>query len=108
MPRSIQYNDVIYTIGWMHGFLIDFNQWDENWVYYIAQKEKIILTNEHWEIINLIRNHYKEHNEVIRVRLLTSQMDIEISHFYSLFNRKEYLAHKMAGLSKELSKTISC
>jgi tRNA 2-thiouridine synthesizing protein E len=44
------------------GFLLDFYSWDENFAKGMAPKTKIThgLTKDHWDVINSIRNGYKE------------------------------------------------
>ena len=44
------------------GFLQEIEQWDENFVEGMAEKVQIVggLTSKHWDIINYIRNTFKE------------------------------------------------
>ncbi|MGM0569164.1 TusE/DsrC/DsvC family sulfur relay protein [Marinobacter sp.] len=43
------------------GFLEDARQWDENIAITIAAESGITLTDDHWEIIWLLREFYKNH-----------------------------------------------
>lgn len=43
------------------GFLEDAWQWDESVAAKIASESDIALSQEHWEIIQLLRNFYKKH-----------------------------------------------
>ncbi len=43
------------------GYLRNMDDWSEDIAAYIAHKENIALTEEHWEVIRFIRQYYKEH-----------------------------------------------
>lgn len=42
------------------GYLVDLNQWDNEVARELAEQENISLTPAHWEIINLLRDFYRE------------------------------------------------
>lgn len=44
------------------GFLVDLDDWSPLVADLIAQSESIVLTPAHWEVINLIRRFYLEHD----------------------------------------------
>jgi len=50
------------------GYLLDLDQWSEDFVLVRAEFEELILTDEHWEIINYIRDYYEQNNVQAPVR----------------------------------------
>lgn len=42
------------------GYLINLNDWDKEIAFALARQENISLTFEHWEIINLLQDFYRE------------------------------------------------
>jgi len=42
------------------GYLINLNDWDREIAIALARQENISLTFEHWEIINLLQDFYRE------------------------------------------------
>lgn len=42
------------------GYLNNLEDWSEEVALYLASKEDIVLTDEHWEIIFLLRDFYQE------------------------------------------------
>ena len=43
-----------------HGYLADFNLWNEDIARYFAAQDKLELTIKHWEIIYLMRKFYQQ------------------------------------------------
>ena len=43
------------------GYLAELPQWSEGIARKLAAEEDIALTDEHWEVIHLLRNHYRLH-----------------------------------------------
>ena len=42
------------------GFIDDFNNWNEAWVRHVQTTEDIEkLTEEHWKVINVLQDYYK-------------------------------------------------
>lgn len=50
------------------GYLIEPQEWDENLAKQIAKNEKIELTEQHWVIINFIRDYYEDFQSVPELR----------------------------------------
>jgi tRNA 2-thiouridine synthesizing protein E len=44
------------------GFLIRLEDWNEQIAEVIAEQEGITLTQEHWDVINYLRDEYINHN----------------------------------------------
>ncbi|HED33276.1 MAG TPA: TusE/DsrC/DsvC family sulfur relay protein [Gammaproteobacteria bacterium] len=50
------------------GYLLDLDEWSENFVTVRAEEEGLELTSEHWEIIRYIREYYELNNVQAPVR----------------------------------------
>lgn len=44
------------------GFLVNMDDWNENVASVIAESEGITLTQEHWDVINYLRDEYLNNN----------------------------------------------
>ncbi|MCL4725659.1 MAG: TusE/DsrC/DsvC family sulfur relay protein, partial [Rhodocyclaceae bacterium] len=53
------------------GYLTDINEWNEDVAKVLAQNENIDMTEQHWEVINFLREYYNEFQIAPAVRVLT-------------------------------------
>ena len=53
------------------GYLIDLSAWNEQLADLIAKDEEIDMTDEHWEVVNFLREYYDEYQIAPAVRVLT-------------------------------------
>ena len=51
------------------GFLLDHNAWEETIAEQFAKDDGLNLTEDHWEVINFIRDHFRKHNKAPDARL---------------------------------------
>ncbi|EXI61556.1 sulfur relay protein TusE [Mannheimia granulomatis] len=56
------------------GYLQNLDDWSEQLAIKIAEKEQITLTEEHWEIIWLVRDFYQEYKTSPAIRMLVKAM----------------------------------
>lgn len=63
------------------GYIQDLDQWSEGFAIGQAAKEGLELTDEHWDVIRLLRNHYEEHGVQIEVRKM-------IKHFAKAWGKE--------------------
>lgn len=54
------------------GYLANMADWDQSVAEYLAQRQNIVLTAEHWEIINLLREFYLKFNASPSIRTLVN------------------------------------
>lgn len=54
------------------GYLANLSDWDPSVAEYLAQRQNIVLTPEHWEIINLLREFYLKFNASPSIRTLVN------------------------------------
>ena len=50
------------------GYLLDLDEWSEDFVHVRAQEEELNLTDEHWQVIRFIRTFYDQHGVQAPVR----------------------------------------
>lgn len=90
------------------GYLLDSTLWNESLAAYIAEKEAIILSEEHWQVIHFVRDFYEEYNTSPAIRALVKALEkkygkekISSRYLYRLFPKgPAKQATKIAGLPK--------
>ena len=90
------------------GFLWDRNQWDPSLAAHIATREGIHLSDDHWEVLTLVREYYEAHRLFPPNRVLVSKMRDAYGpqkgssiHLMQLFTGKPAkLIAEIAGLPK--------
>ena len=64
------------------GYLLDLEEWCEDFVQVRAQEEQLNLTDEHWEVINFIRDFHDLHGVQAPVRDM-------IKHFKKIWGKEK-------------------
>jgi len=85
------------------GFLVNPEDWDEEVAKFLAKKEESLenLTEEHWAVINYIRNYYLENKLAPMVRTVCKTTGLPLKKIYELFpSGPAKGACKLAGLPK--------
>lgn len=90
------------------GYITDVGAWSEDIAKMIAQAEGINMTEEHWEVINFLREYYNEYQIAPAVRVLTKAVAKKLGpekgnnkYLYELFPYGPgKQACKIAGLPK--------
>jgi len=52
------------------GYIVNLDEWSEDFAYALARKEGLDLTDEHWEIIRYIRDFHDRNNVQPNVRAM--------------------------------------
>lgn len=52
------------------GYLLNLDDWSEDFAYAQAHEEGLQLTAEHWEVIRFLRGYYQEHGVQAQVRVM--------------------------------------
>ena len=52
------------------GYLIEPLQWTEEVARVLAERQKIELTDEHWDVIRYLRDYYRDHGVQAQVRAM--------------------------------------
>jgi len=56
------------------GFIEDISQWTLGLANFLAAEEKVEMTDEHWEVVNFLRDYYNEYQIAPAIRVLVKQM----------------------------------
>ena len=56
------------------GYLTDIGQWTPELAGLIAKSEQIEMTDDHWEVVNFLREYYEEYQIAPAVRILVKEM----------------------------------
>jgi TusE/DsrC/DsvC family sulfur relay protein len=93
--RQLELND--------EGFLTDPQQWDKSVAEVLAKAEEGLenLSEEHWAVINFIREHYEQTSLAPMVRSICKTTGLPLRRIYELFpSGPAKGACKLAGLPK--------
>jgi TusE/DsrC/DsvC family sulfur relay protein len=84
------------------GFIQDPDQWDESVAKALAKTEDVSeMTEEHWKLVNYLREYYLEFNMAPMIRKLCKQTGFPLKKVYELFpSGPAKGACKVAGLPK--------
>ncbi len=91
-----------------HEYLANLDDWSEPLAEHIASLENIEMTDNHWEVVNFVRNFYKEYKTSPAIRMLVKAMAKELGedkgnsiYLYKLFPKgPAKQATRIAGLPK--------
>ena len=90
------------------GYITDISLWSRELAIQIAEEENIEMDNDHWEVVNFLRNYYEEYQIAPAVRVLTKAikrtLGVEKGNSKYLYELFPYgpakQACKIAGLPK--------
>jgi len=85
------------------GFLADPQQWDAEVAKHLAKAEEGLdhLSDEHWAVINFIRENYLQTNLAPMVRSICKSTGLQLRRIYEIFpSGPAKGACKLAGLPK--------
>lgn len=84
------------------GFMLEPALWDDAVASAIAQEEGIAeMSDDHWKIVNFIRDYWKEHDLAPPVRLVCQECGVSVRQIYKLFTSGPARgACRVAGLPK--------
>ena len=90
------------------GYLANLNDWEKDVATMMAKEDDIELSDDHWEIINFLREYYEEYQIAPAVRVLTKAVGKKLGkdkgnskYLYELFPYGPgNQACKFAGLPK--------
>ena len=104
---ALEMNDTLLATD-AEGYLLNLADWRPEVAARLAEEEKIVLTEAHWEVINFLRDYYAEYQFAPAVRVMTKaigkQLGEEKGNSKYLFELFPYgpakQACKLAGLPK--------
>lgn len=103
----ITYNNSRIAVD-KNGYLLDVNDWIPELAPQLAASENIELTENHWEVVNFVRDFYLEYNTSPAIRALVKAMASKLGadkgnsrYLHRLFPKgAAKQATKIAGLPK--------
>jgi tRNA 2-thiouridine synthesizing protein E len=107
MSYHIEFNNKIIAVD-KAGYLLNVDDWQAELAPIIAAQENIELSENHWEVLNFVRNFYLEFNTSPAIRALVKAMAQSLGaekgnsrYLYRLFPKgPAKQATKIAGLPK--------
>jgi TusE/DsrC/DsvC family sulfur relay protein len=90
------------------GYLVNLADWNKDVAEYIAKTENVNMSEQHWEVVNFLREYYDEYQIAPAVRVLTKAIGKKLGpekgnsqYLYDLFPYgPAKQACKIAGLPK--------
>lgn len=84
------------------GFIQEPEKWNKEVAEDIAKEEADSLMGEdHWKVVNYLRNYYLQYDIAPPIRMLTKQTGLELKYIYKLFPKGPAAGGcKVAGLPK--------
>ncbi|WP_157988773.1 TusE/DsrC/DsvC family sulfur relay protein [Candidatus Erwinia haradaeae] len=73
MDNRLESPDIIERDS--HGYLMFFENWNEDVAKVLAKEEDIKLSLEHWEVVYIVRNFYLEFNFSPTIRMLVKVIE---------------------------------
>ena len=73
------------------GYLLDLNDWSEDFARALARQENLTLTPAHWEVIHFLRQHFHERGVQAQVRVM-------IKHFTQVWGPERGNNHHLHDL----------
>ena len=70
---SYQLNGTTYEHD-EEGYLSNINEWNKELADLIAESEHLDMTEEHWEVVNFLRDYYEEYQIAPAIRVLVKAM----------------------------------
>jgi tRNA 2-thiouridine synthesizing protein E len=104
---GIEVNGTTYETD-EEGYLVNLADWNEDIAKEIAKGENVEMTENHWEVVNFLRQYYDEYQIAPAVRVLTKAIGKQLGeekgnskYLYELFPYgPAKQACKIAGLPK--------
>ncbi len=79
------------------GFLTEYGEWDTDIAKVLAKQIEVDLTDEHWKIINFLREDFKVQGETATSRRVQTVGGVPVKEQFALFPKKP--AKKMAYIA---------
>ena len=67
---TYEYNGTVVETD-EEGYITDISLWTRELAEFIAKDENIDMSDDHWEVVNFLRNYYEEYQIAPAVRILT-------------------------------------
>ena len=93
-----------------NGHLVNADDWSEGLALAIADAEGIEMTEAHWEIVNFVRDYYRQFHMTLALKPLLTEVGKKLGpakgsmkYLYGLFlDKPTRLANKIGGLPRPI------
>lgn len=106
MNYGFPLNDRVYEID-ADGFLLNLDDWDAEVGEFLAYLDDLVLSDAHWEIIDIVRDYYRRYGISPEINVLLAQMKKKLGpdkgkpiYLLSLFPNGAVQVSKIAGTPK--------
>jgi tRNA 2-thiouridine synthesizing protein E len=79
------------------GFMTEYAEWDEDLAKVLAANIAIDLTDDHWKVINFVREDYQAQGETPTIRRVSTAGGVDTKKLFTLFPKKP--AKKMSYIA---------
>lgn len=62
------------------GYLVNPDDWDRDTAEKLAATEELTLTEDHWQVIDFMRDYYQEHQVAADARFVIRHLDKELGY----------------------------
>ena len=94
------------------GYLVHLSDWDEQVAVKLAETQGITLTDQHWQVLNLLRQYYREfeHTPSQRpfVKYIATHLGKEVGNSMALMQLFPESPAKVAALIAGLPRPTNC
>ena len=73
--KELQVNDKIVLTD-SEGYIVNMEDWSEAFVIAQAMREGLELTEEHWEVVQFLRDYYEKHGVQCEVRKMVKHFKV--------------------------------
>lgn len=92
------------------GYLENYQDWTPDIALSLALEDELKLTDDHWLVINILRDFYSKHQKSLSIRALVNlcKKELDANKYTSLYLQKLFpngaakQANKIAGLPKPI------
>lgn len=94
--------DLLNTVKFdKDGYMEDAHAWTPAIAEALAARERIVLTDRHWVVINFVRREFESSGEAPTLRRITKSSGVETKEIYALFpGGPAKVAARISGLKK--------
>lgn len=94
------------------GYLTNLEDWTPEVAEFLSQRDNLVLTDDHWRIINFIRQYFEEYGTAPNLRILQKTLKEELGEPWGdkrfLFNLFPFGPAKQAGRYAGVPKPTGC
>lgn len=73
--KELQVNDKIVLTD-SEGYIVNMADWSKDFVIAQAKREGLELTNEHWEVVQFLRDYFEKHGVQCEVRKMVKHFKV--------------------------------